>query len=96
MSNGRQYCFTHSTGEEVFLYTLRNELGTEVLITNYGCIITSFKVKAANGSINDIVLGFDTVEEYLGKGYLDSYPWMECSDLASATSSVVAVFLSIK
>jgi aldose 1-epimerase len=79
MNNGRQFCFTHTTGEEVFLYSLKNSAGTEVLITNYGCIITSYKVKLPGGNMNDIVLGFDRVEDYLSKDYLESYPWMGCA-----------------
>ena len=70
-----KYCFTHSTGEDVYLYSLRNKKGTEVLITNYGAIITSFKIKNAKGSVNDIVLGFDNVEDYLAEDYLKQYPW---------------------
>jgi len=70
-----QYCFTHTTGEEVYLFTLRNATGTEVCITNYGAIISSFKIKLANGEVNDIVLGFDKIEDYLGEGYLKEYPW---------------------
>ena len=57
----KQFCFTHSSGEDIYLFTLSNAKGTEVCITNYGAIITSFKVYQANGTINDIVLGFDKV-----------------------------------
>ena len=71
----KKYCFTHSAGEDIYLFTLTNAKGTEVSITNYGAIITSFKVKQANGAINDIVLGFDKVEDYLSKEYLDGYPY---------------------
>lgn len=74
-----QYCFTHTTGEDVYLFTLRNSKGTEVLITNYGAIITSFKLKTAKGLVNDIVLGFDKVEDYLGEDYLKQYPWFGCA-----------------
>ncbi len=70
-----QFCFTHSGGEDIYLFTLRNTKGTEVLITNYGAIITSFKVKQANGDVNDIVLGFDKVEDYLSEEYLAGYPY---------------------
>ncbi len=73
--NAGKYCFTHTTGEEVYLFTLQNAMGTEIIITNYGAIITSFKIKLANGEVNDIVLGFDTIEEYLGEAYLNEYPW---------------------
>lgn len=70
-----KYCFTHTTGEDVCLYSLQNKKSTEVLITNYGAIITSFKIKKADGEVNDIVLGFDKVEDYLADGYLQQYPW---------------------
>lgn len=69
------YCFTHSSGEDVYLFTLRNTKGTEVLISNYGAIINSFKLKMPDGEVNDIVLGFDTIENYLSEDYLLNYPW---------------------
>src|SRR5688572_25101869 len=70
-----QYCFNHSSGEEVYLFTLRNEKGTEVSITNYGAIITSFRIRQADGNFNDIVLGFERVEDYLSEEYLAGYPY---------------------
>lgn len=70
-----QFCFTHSSGEDIYLFTLSNAKGTEVCITNYGAIITSFKVYQANGVLNDIVLGFDKVEDYLSEQYLAGYPY---------------------
>jgi aldose 1-epimerase len=57
------------------LFTLQNKKGTRVVITNYGAIITSFKVKMPDGSDNDIVLGFDTIETYQSAGYLKTYPY---------------------
>jgi aldose 1-epimerase len=74
MSTNQQFCFTHSTGEDIYLFALRNK-DTEVLISNYGAIINSFKIKQTDGSINDIVLGFDSMEEYLSPAYLAAYPW---------------------
>lgn len=71
----RKHCFTNEVGEDVWLFTLSNSLGTEVMITNYGAIITSFKVKMPDGRLNDIVLGFDDIKEYQGKAYLEGYPW---------------------
>jgi aldose 1-epimerase len=75
MSGNRQYCFTHSSGEDIYLFALCNAKGTEVLITNYGAIITSFKIKQRGGTTNDIVLGFENVKDYLAKDYLKKYPW---------------------
>jgi aldose 1-epimerase len=74
-NNNGIFCLTHYSGEDIYLFTLRNIKGTEVCITNYGAIITAFKIPAANGSFNDIVLGFDDVEDYLLEQYLAGYPY---------------------
>ena len=56
--------------KEVFLYTLNNENGIEVKITNYGGIITSILTPDSKGKIGDIVLGYDSL-----KGYLAATPY---------------------
>lgn len=75
MNFEQKFCFTEKTGEDIYLFTLRNEKGEEACITNYGAILTSFKIRDKNNSLKDIVLGFDTVEEYKGKEYVENYPW---------------------
>jgi aldose 1-epimerase len=52
--------------EYISLYTLRNDNGMEVGIINYGATIVSLKVPGINGVPEDLVLGFDTLEEYAG------------------------------
>lgn len=52
-------------GTTVSLYALRNTKGTEMLVTNYGGIITSLKTADRNGVIEDIVLGYDSLEGYI-------------------------------
>jgi aldose 1-epimerase len=52
-------------GIDTEIFTLKNTNGIEVRITNYGGIITSLKTPDRNGTFADIVLGFDTLEEYL-------------------------------
>jgi len=49
----------------VGLYTLKNEAGMEVCITNYGGRIVSIMVPDRNGSLRDVVLGFDNLEDYM-------------------------------
>jgi aldose 1-epimerase len=71
----QQFCFRHSSGRDVFLFTLRNTKGTEAVISNYGAIISAFKIKMNDDSVNDIVLGFDKMEDYTSKEYLENYPW---------------------
>lgn len=56
-----------AAGEEVKLFTLRNANGMETRITNWGGIIVSLKVPDKSGALADVVLGFDTLEPYLGK-----------------------------
>lgn len=46
------------------IYILKNDAGMEVKITNYGGRITSLILPDRDGVKRDVVLGFDTVEEY--------------------------------
>lgn len=52
---------------KVYLYTLTNSKGTEVKITNYGGIVTSFVTADKAGNKSNIVLGFDSLGGYLQK-----------------------------
>ena len=47
------------------LYTLKNGNGVEVCITNFGARIVSIMVPDKNGEMQDIVLGFDNIEDYI-------------------------------
>jgi len=53
------------SGESVTLFTLRNSSGMEVQIMNYGGIITKILTPDKNGLVEDVVLGFETLEEYI-------------------------------
>lgn len=55
---------TMDDGSSVQLFTLTNENGMEVSITNFGGIVTSIKVPDKDGNIEDVVLGFDDFEKY--------------------------------
>jgi aldose 1-epimerase len=55
-------------GQSVDLYTLTNANGVEARITTYGGIIVSLKTPDRAGKLDDIVLGFDSLDEYL-KGH---------------------------
>lgn len=62
-------------GTELQLYTLRNENGMQVKITNYGGIVTSILTPDKNGKPGDVVLGFDKGEGYTSDAYLKSGPY---------------------
>ncbi len=52
-------------GTAVDLYALRNAGGCEVRITNYGGIVVSLTVPDREGKLDDVVLGFETLGQYL-------------------------------
>ncbi|SMO54782.1 aldose epimerase family protein [Fodinibius sediminis] len=51
-------------GKQVDLFTLENEQGMKVQITNYGGKIVSVLVPDRNGKLGDVVLGYETAREY--------------------------------
>ena len=51
---------------KVYLYTIETDSGLKAKVTNYGGILTSLFVPDKNGNFDDIVLGFDNLEQYLG------------------------------
>jgi len=52
-------------GKENNLYVLKNANGMEVCVTNYGARIVSVMVPDKNGTMQDVVLGFDNIDGYL-------------------------------
>ncbi len=52
---------------KVYLFTLTNKKGTQVKITNYGGIVTSFIAEDKSGNKSSIVVGFDSLGSYLRK-----------------------------
>jgi len=51
----------------VDLFTLTNAAGVTASITNYGGIVTSLMVPDRAGKMADVVLGFDSLDGYLGE-----------------------------
>ncbi|RRD92875.1 galactose mutarotase [Bacteroides heparinolyticus] len=47
------------------LYALKNKAGMEVCITNFGGRIVSVMVPDKNGTMQDVVLGFDSIADYI-------------------------------
>ena len=52
-------------GKNVDLYTLTNTNGLKTEIMNYGGIVRMLYVPDRNGNLDDIVLGYDTLDEYI-------------------------------
>ena len=54
-------------GKDVYLYTLVNDKGDTVTITNYGGTVTSFVTPDKNGKYSSVIVGFDSLAPYLQK-----------------------------
>lgn len=54
-------------GKKIQLFTLANKNGVTVSITNYGGIVTSWITPDKNGNKSSVVVGMESLEEYLKK-----------------------------
>ncbi len=55
-------------GKDFKLYTMKNKNGMEAAVTNIGACLVNLVVPDDKGELKDVVLGFDTGEEYLING----------------------------
>ncbi len=51
--------------KEIKIFELENPKGSKVSITNFGAIVQSLYVRDREGNFEDIVLGFDSLEDYI-------------------------------
>ena len=59
---------TTRDGKDVYAYTLYNANGMRAKIINFGANLVSLLVPDQNGNLEDVVLGYDTLEGYYGNG----------------------------
>lgn len=62
--------------KEVICYNLSNKNGVEVEVINYGAVIKSIKIPVSKNKKVDVVLGFDTLEDYIQSFGLPSAPYL--------------------
>jgi aldose 1-epimerase len=55
-------------GRQVAIYTLTNKKGSQVAITTYGASVVSITVPDRYGEMDDVALGFDSLDGYLLSG----------------------------
>ncbi|MDZ7338104.1 MAG: galactose mutarotase [candidate division KSB1 bacterium] len=65
MSISRQHFGTTPDGQEVELFTLTNSRGLKAGVITYGGIVVSLEVPDRNGTLADVVLGYDNLDDYL-------------------------------
>src|SRR5437899_6592380 len=59
-----------SDGKASEAYVLKNRNGVEVILSDFGATLVSFKAPDRNGQLADIVLGYKSAAEYeSGKSY---------------------------
>ena len=58
---------TEVDGKKTDLYVLRKKNNMEVCITNFGGRIVSVMVPDKDGKMQDVVLGFDSIQDYISK-----------------------------
>ncbi len=52
-------------GQKVKAYTITDSSGLQLEVLNYGGIVRSLKVPQKDGTLRDVVVGFNTLEDYL-------------------------------
>lgn len=62
------------SGDSVDVFTLTNDRGMTMRVTNYGGIILSLRAPGRNGK-EDVVLGFDSLSGYFSDTYFASNPY---------------------
>lgn len=58
---------TSVDGKDVKLYTLKNESGMEVCISNYGARIITIMAPDRDGELREVTLGFDNIDDYVAR-----------------------------
>lgn len=61
----KTYPYGTFNNQEVQAFTLKNEAGLSVTCIDYGCIITEILTPDRNGTLENVVLGYDNLEGYL-------------------------------
>lgn len=61
----RSHFQTEVNGKKTDLFVLKNKNGMEVCVTNFGGRIVSVLVPDKEGVMRDVVLGFDSIQDYL-------------------------------
>lgn len=60
----RSYFGTMPDGTKVFNYTLFDENGQSIVISEYACAILQINISGNDGKFYDVALGYDTLSEY--------------------------------
>jgi aldose 1-epimerase len=59
--------FGEAEGQKIYQYTLKNSKGMLVKVINYGATVTDIITPDKNGEPGNVVLGFDSLKQYLSR-----------------------------
>lgn len=59
---------TTKDGKEITMYEISNSKGMKACVINYGAILTKLYAPDKDGKVEDIVLGYDKLEDYFENG----------------------------
>ena len=62
-------------GEKIMKYTISNKSGMALEVMQYGATIITMKKPLKNGTVIDMVLGFDTLNDYVNSFLLPNAPY---------------------
>ncbi len=65
---GKELFGTLPDGRDVYAYVLENKNGMKIKVIEYGAILVSVWVPDKKGVLRDVVLGYDTLQEYEKNG----------------------------
>jgi aldose 1-epimerase len=83
-------------GSKAHLYVMENEGGLKVTVSDYGGAVASVLAPDRNGALGEVVLGFDTFEEYLAsKAYMGCIVGRYANRIAGARFKIDGVEHSV-
>ena len=55
-------------GTEIYKYWIENKKGMKAAVINYGAILVNLLVPDSEGNVDDVVLGYGSLEDYFENG----------------------------
>lgn len=75
-------------GKEISLYVMKNVSGAELHVLDYGIRVQTLLVPDKCGNLQDVVLGYESIENYLGGDYQGAFVGRYANRVGGATFSI--------
>lgn len=84
-----------AAGEEAFLYEITNSGGMTALVSDYGAILVQLLFTSRDGTVRDLVLGYDTLQEYEAGGFFGATVGRHANRISGAAFTLDGVSYSL-